>query len=626
MISSQSRAETVIKILIISLFFLYAFSLLTKPLADPDTSWHIKTGEYIYENRTIPQDDPFSYAEDKIPFVGRFILTQYWLAQIIFHLIYSNFGTLGLVLLGAATFTGIIFFVWRVLEKKGFYLSMLLTGAFTLLMMKDILAVRPQMFTFLFTVVTIFLFERYKERRSKKYLVWLPLIMLVWANMHGGFIYGVVVMFIYLIAEYMALFLKNRSIALPFETSSREQIQYLVIICIASLALSMINPNTYKAFLYALTIHSQNLFVNIAEFHSPFSSIEIRPDSVMIRYWIYIFVCAILLRYFIVKRYITPTLLIIFSVSLSFMSIRYIPLFTIVATSMFRYIPFENKKNIPITAGYPAKIIAVLVLSGLLFYSHPFKGHSYYQYKDDIAYPVTASKFLKDNGIKGNILASYNKSSFLLFQLFPDSRIYADSRYISEERYLNGLMLGGEFDSITSRLKEINNLVPEGIGTIKIEADGPDTDIVAERASWRNMLEKMKVEIIVYEAINYYSGDVYPIVFKLIREDDWKLIHADGNVMIFIKNLNKYKDIINKFNKPKSLVYDEILVEGLRGIKQTNVYGYYTSLALGLLLKGVANDDTLHYIETARAAAPDAIIVSYCKALYLLMIKAQTSG
>jgi len=623
--SSQSKAESVFKILIISLFFLYAFCSFMQPLADPDTSWHVKTGEYIYETRTIPQEDPFSYAGDKIPFIGKFILTQYWLAQVLFHLIYSYFGTLGLVLLGAATFTGATVLVWRVLKDTGFYLSLLLTGGFTLIMLQDFLAIRPQMFTFLFTAVTIYLLERYKERRLKKYLAWLPFLMLVWANIHGGFIYGVVVMFIYLITAYIILFLKNRSIALPSEPLSRAQLQYFSIIFIASIALSMINPNMYKAFLYAFTVHSQALFSSIEEFLTPFSTWKVRPSSMLIKYWIYVFIMAILLIIFIIRRHITPALLIIFSISLTFMSIRYIPLFAIVATAVFKYIPFKTKKSRSMPSVYAMKLIAGLVLSGLLLYSHPFKGHAYYQYSDTTYYAVTASDFLKENKIKGNIVASYNKSSFLLFQLFPDSRIYSDSRYISEERYLKGLRLEGEFDPMINRLEEINNLIPKGIGNITVKEEGRDNDSVAERVRWRNMLEEMKAEIIVYEAINFFSGNVYPIIFKLIQEDDWKLIHADGNAMIFIKDLDKYKDIINKFNMPKFLVYDEIIEEGLRGVG-TNVYNYYSSIALALLLKGIANDDTLYYIETASSMAPNDVMVNYCRTLYMLMIKNQVSG
>ncbi|HDO26110.1 MAG TPA: hypothetical protein ENG95_05675, partial [Nitrospirae bacterium] len=462
-----------------------------QPLADPDTSWHIKTGEYIYVNKTIPQEDPFSYAEDKIPFIGKFILSQYWLAQILFYLIYSYFGTLGLVLLGAATFTGITLLLWRVLKDTGFYLSLFLTGGFAMIMLQDFLAVRPQMFTFLFTAVTIFLIERYKEQKSKKYLAWLPLLMLVWANMHGGFIFGVVVIFIYLFTEYITLFLKNKSIKPPSEPFSKEQIQYFSIICIVSIALSLINPNTYEAFLYALTSHSQDLFSRIAEYQTPFSALKMGTATVMLtRYLICIFIMVILLIIFIKRREITPVLLILFSMPLTFMSIRYIPLFAIVATAVFRYVPFETKKFKSLTEGYTSKIITALLLGGLVFYFNPFKGREYYQYSDSTFYPVTASNFLKDNKIKGNIVASFNKSSFLFLQLFPDSRIYSDSRYISEERQLKSLSLEGEFDSITNRLEEINNLIPDGIGTIVVKEEGQDNDTVTKRDLWRKTLEE----------------------------------------------------------------------------------------------------------------------------------------
>ncbi len=625
MTSSQSKTESVIKILIISLFFLFVFSSYMKPLTDPDTSWHVKTGEYIYVNKTIPQEDPFSYAEDEIQFVGKFILSQYWFAQVFYHLIYSSYGTLGLVLLGAATLTGIIALLWSLLKEKGFYVSMLLAGGFAFLILLDFTGIRPQMFTFLFAAITIFLLEKYKEQKSGKYLAWLPLIMLVWANIHGGFIYGVVVMLIYLFSEYMTLFLKNKSITLPSEPLSKKQIQYFSIICIVSIAISLINPNTYKAFLYAFTTHNKDLFSRIAEYQSPIGLWNMGTSTILMsRYWIYTFIMVILLIIFVKRRDITPVLLILFATSLTFMSIRYIPLFAIVATAVFRYIPFKPTKSMSGKAEYAAKIITALVLGGLLFYSHPFKGYGYYQYSNSHHYAVSAANFLKKNNITGNIIASYNKSSFLLLQLFPDSRIYADSRWISEARYTKGLRLEGEFDSATTRLAEINKLIPKGIGTITVNKGAQDNDILTGREQWRNMLEEMKAEIIVYEGMNMFSGNIYTIILRLIQEDDWKLIYADGNAMIFIKDIEKYKEIINKFNKSKKVVFDQIIVEGLRGIEK-DVQGFYTNTALALLLKGVATDQTLYYIETALSNDPNDILANYCKTLYTLMIQKQKS-
>ncbi len=623
MTSSQSKAESAIKILIVSLFFLFAFSSFIKPITDPDTSWHLKTGEYIYENRVIPQEDPFSYAEDKIPFIGKFILTQYWLAQVLFHLIYTYSGTLGLVLLGAATFTGTIALLWRVLKDRGFYMAMLISG-FAVILLQNFVAIRPQMFTSLFTALMIFLLERHRDTGSRKYILWIPPIMLVWANMHGGYIYGVVVMLIYLFIEYIAFFFKDKSFTSPLGPFSKEQMQFFSIICIASIALSLINPNTYKAFMYAFTTHSQNLFSQIQEYQSPFIILKTPPSEMLIRYWAFVLITVILLIIFIIQRNIRPVLLIIFSISLSLMSIRYIPLFEIVATAMFKYIPFKPKKRMSPGANYAVMVITLIILSALLFYSHPFKGRSHYQYADSTAYAVTASDFLLDNKIKGNIFASYNKSSFLLFKLFPRSRVYSDSRFISVERYNKSLKFAGEFDSITSRLNEISNLIPKGIGTITLKDEGQDYDSAAEHARWRKMLEEMKVEIIVHEALNFFTGDISPIIFKLIQEDSWKLIHTDGNVMIFIKNTDKYKEIISKFNKPKSMVYDEIIEEGLKGLEM-NIYGYYTSISLALLLKGIATDDTLYYIEKALSMAPRDTMTNYCKALHMLMTQKQQS-
>ena len=68
---------------IVAAFFLSAiFVLSLNQIADFDTGYHLKTGEYIVQNRTVPLHDIFSYAT----FGSRWI-AHYWLADVIFYLI-----------------------------------------------------------------------------------------------------------------------------------------------------------------------------------------------------------------------------------------------------------------------------------------------------------------------------------------------------------------------------------------------------------------------------------------------------------------------------------------------------------------------------------------------------------
>ncbi|MDQ7785932.1 MAG: hypothetical protein RDU20_23975, partial [Desulfomonilaceae bacterium] len=73
------------------------------------------------------------------------------------------------------------------------------------------------------------------------YLLPLPFIMLLWANLHGGFILGLAILFGYIVSEAVKFKLKRFGPILPFRA-----LKWLSATVIASVLLSLVNPNTYK--------------------------------------------------------------------------------------------------------------------------------------------------------------------------------------------------------------------------------------------------------------------------------------------------------------------------------------------------------------------------------------------
>jgi len=620
--------ERKLRVLIVSLFFLYIFAAFIKPILDSDTPWHLKTGEYIVLNKKVPTSDPFSFANDKIPFIGKFILTQYWLSQIFFFQIYKICGPFGLVITGALTFTSIIILLWFLIKDKGFYISLFVTGGFAFNTLKDFLSIRPQIFTFLFTAIVIFLMEKYKKKKSAYYILPLPFLMVLWANMHGGFIYGIIIIAFYTISEVIKFCKPSKLPDSGDERLSSKQCYQLILLCVISVLFSLVNPNTYKAFLYVFITHSKDLFANIQEYQTPYAITKSNPSKMIYSFWLYLFVSLIMMVIFIKRRDFSPFFLLLFSAIPPLISIRYIPLFSIVATSTFGYIPIRTRPETSFKwrYGIGVLILAIFLFSLLIFSSNPFKDENIYKFKDSASYPVTATDFLIRNEISGNIFCSYNKSAFILFRLFPASRVYSDSRFISEKRIKKSLKISGEFDSAEERFENINRLLPKNIGTISISVGEKnihnnilkEQDNTTYNRSWKDLLDDINAEIIIHEAVNLYTGNIYPIIFKLVREDMWKLIYADGNVLIFVKDIQKFREVITRYNEPKSLIYDEIVMEGLRGVDQ-KISGYYSSVALALLLKGVANSDTNYFIENALSIDSRNITAHYCKALHVLM-------
>lgn len=619
--------EKQFKTIIIILFLSFIFLSFLQPLADPDTPWHLKTGEYIYLHKTIPTSDPFSFANDTIPFYGKFILTQNWLSQVFFFLVYKIAGPFGIVMTGAIIFTSLLVILWILIRHTGFYISLFITGGFALNVLNNFSGIRPQIFTFLFAALVIFLLEQYKKNYSLSYLYPFPFLMILWANMHGGFVYGILLMSIYIFSQGVNLYFHRNIIQTDKDPIPWTHFRRLLIFCGISVAVSFINPNTYKTFLYIFLTHSSSMYMHIDEYLSPLTlmTAKIHPEIVY-SFWAYLAVATALILIFIKNRTLYPALLLLFAIIPAIFSIRYIPLFAIVTVATFSYVPFSRKTRVSVKTSVAINFLTIILLGVLILSSHPFKSKELFQINENGCYAVRAAEFLSKNRIFGNIFCSYNKSGFLLFRLFPESKLYSDARFINEERIKKSSIILGGYDSIKAILESIDKLRSKDIGTIRIDFLDKQKSLTEENASyspenkkWKTLLDSINAEIIVHEAVNLYSGDIYPLVFKLIQEDTWELVYLDGNVMVFVKDIPKFKEIIAHHRKSKTLIYDEIIQECLIWIDK-NTSRYHSSIALALLLKGIADNNTHHLIEKAILIDPKNITAQYCKALYLLMI------
>jgi hypothetical protein len=148
--------------------------------AQSDTWWHLRAGEEIWRSRTVALRDTFSHTA-----YGAYWPDHEWLTQVLFYGLYQAGGLklLTAVMAGAATVTWII--VGR-LTPGGSWLRILLL-CLALTSSSIAWSIRPQVLTLLCLALAAFLLHRRRLR-------WLPLLFLVWANLHGAVLLGLVVL------------------------------------------------------------------------------------------------------------------------------------------------------------------------------------------------------------------------------------------------------------------------------------------------------------------------------------------------------------------------------------------------------------------------------------------------
>ncbi|MGY4476009.1 hypothetical protein [Bradyrhizobium sp. USDA 3364] len=155
-------------------------------LADPDTYWQIAVGRWILDHHALPSVDIYSFTKAGQPWVS-----SSWLAQVLFATAYDLAGWTGPVVLtaacGALTFallTAILNRALPAIHASLIALAALVLTCGHLLARPHVLAL-PVMLVWANGLMTA------SERREAPSFWLLPLIAL-WANLHGGFLFGLV--------------------------------------------------------------------------------------------------------------------------------------------------------------------------------------------------------------------------------------------------------------------------------------------------------------------------------------------------------------------------------------------------------------------------------------------------
>jgi hypothetical protein len=175
----------------------YAFPLFMRGASlfagDGDPGRHIRVGSYILETRSIPRVDLFSHTMQGEPFIP-----FEWLSEAIFAGFHMSAGLAGAAVLTALLFGGTVALVYLTMVRSGVPTFVAFLFAFVSMTLQAMhLHPRPHMFTTLLVAVFAFiLLEARRDRRTGRLLL-LPPLMAVWANLHGGFLVGFILLFMF---------------------------------------------------------------------------------------------------------------------------------------------------------------------------------------------------------------------------------------------------------------------------------------------------------------------------------------------------------------------------------------------------------------------------------------------
>jgi hypothetical protein len=185
--ASRPRAEALSYDLVphglaLAMFAVCAFS--PALLNDSDTWSHIATGDWILAHRAVPHADPFTYS-----FAGKPWTAHEWLSEILLALAYHAAGFAGVVLLSGVAAASAIFVVARRASRDLGGPALAALGGLALMLIAPSLLARPHILALpVFALWTSLLFEARACDRAPPLAA--ALLMTLWANLHGGFAFG----------------------------------------------------------------------------------------------------------------------------------------------------------------------------------------------------------------------------------------------------------------------------------------------------------------------------------------------------------------------------------------------------------------------------------------------------
>lgn len=437
--NNNYQRQNKLTLLAYGLVYLVAIVLSLKTIKEPDLWWQLATGDWILANKSIPTTDVFSYS-----YFGVKWINIKWGFEVLIALWSKAFGVESIYIIQALVTVALVYFSIKLVKlfNAPFLKKPFANGIIILALLAYLAAIssriigRPEMFTHLFTVVFIYLLNKFRNQKQLIYL--LPIIQLVWTNMHEAFGIGIVIIAIYLAAEWF-LFLKYKA----------EKPIMLSIAFLLSIVSICINPYGLEMLTRPFEIFNQ---LNSNKFTTELSNYTTHE------YWQY-------------SSYYSLTLLIIVLVGLvvsllknklkgvinefGLGNILLLFAFAILASSAFRNVVFMQIILLPFTIHLLFNVIQFIgnkisfklprvviltspILIGLVFYASIVSNYFYKVNKSSNTYglefsaaqnPLGAAQFLANNKLsKQPIFTDYLSSSYLLYQLTPAFKTFIDLR------------------------------------------------------------------------------------------------------------------------------------------------------------------------------------------------------
>ena len=548
-------------ITIILLFVFIALALIhSLGSINQDIGRHLKLGQIIWETKSVPHTNLFSFTEPDHPFMN-----HHWLSEVVFYLLFGIIGLKGLIIFKAAIVTISFWLIYKAADKKTGLWPFLVSAPLGVLVFLNRSDVRPEIFSYLFLAFFIFAILRVRFSGQYRWLYALPFVQVLWSNAHIYFVLGPALLLFFLIDAALDP-VRSRArdkVASPFGTAGAAtsngvdkergvMLSKIFWIFLATSAATLLNPSFIKGALaplfilrdYGYTIVENQSVFFLKDYGAMLAAINIFEISLVVL--IISFVIALkngLSAQAGGKKIVFEFLAGLAFLMLAAKMIRNTGIYALVFTSVTAL----NLSAVKPAAKFlkrPVKVIFYLVFSAVSVFliinvlNNDLRKWMQEGGKFGLEIPAGAAQgveFVKQNNIKGPVFNNFDVGSFLIWKLYPvqkekcPEQLQGPAPHLSGSAERCGVFVDGRPEAYSVEFFE---------NIYKPMQEDP--------RMWKYYSEKYGINYVFFA-----HTDITPwarrFLVNISQDKNWPLVYKDSNVAVFIKKTPANSVLIWKF-------------------------------------------------------------------------------
>ena len=467
-------------------------------LNDADTGWHMRNGQHTVRTLSVPHADYFSYTMSGKPWYA-----WEWLYDAGVGLLAARLGLNGIVLFTAVVIalTFALLFRSLIVEGGNLLVSAVLTVLAALSAQVHMLA-RPHVVGWLLTLVWMRLLYRVQAGRRAA-LWWLPGLMLVWVNVHGSFLLGLVLLVLFAAGNLWTYVVSEDA---GQKQDSRTAIARLGIAAFFCALATLVTPYGYKLHLHVYHYLSNPYFMDhILEFAAP------KFHGGAEKYFEALLVLAFLAAVLAARKLrAVDVILVLFAAYTALYAIRNVPVSSMlialaIAPALSEAIRstaqrsdspgwaqracahvdafsarMSNLEEMFRAHLIPALLILVsfaLALNGGRLFSTPVMAAHF----DQRQFPVAAAEYVAAHNIHDHMFSTDRWSGYLIYRLYPDTRLFIDDRH----DFYGEAFLKDYLKALGADLGWREVLDKNGVTSVLIPPNVPLANVLKETSDWK---------------------------------------------------------------------------------------------------------------------------------------------